>query len=115
MTGVCACCKQHGVIESHHVGRRLYSPICADVCVPCHRILTIWDTERTWQQATDPVWRVALGIIDVLKLAAKREGNQATLARIMILSRQCKSHTGFTIRPSRALAIVGPIGVGPNG
>lgn len=103
MTGVCICCGANGPVESHHVGRRKYSRIVLDVCLPCHSYLTVTDVhERRWSSA-HPVDRISLGMVDVLARFADGIGLPGYGAMARQLARCMGEFSGYRYVPSAVL------------
>lgn len=74
MNAICISCGINGKTERHHVGGRKYSDVVTTVCLPCHEILSAWQTERTWVIGR-PVDRVVIGALDIIRLMLARAGN----------------------------------------
>lgn len=102
MNGVCGCCGDAGPVESHHIGRRGYSDITIDVCLPCHHYLTITDVhERKWA-SEHPADHIALGLLDILT----RFADSLTLYEYGVMGRDLirsmENFSGFRYLPSPA-------------
>jgi hypothetical protein len=116
---ICISCGQSKTVEYHHVARRLHpqgtpcKPHCLTVpaCVPCHQILTVWDSERKWPPSRVKVrpyskpWadRLIAGGLDILRLSAIRYERDSHLSEIADQLEAHRRACRYTVRPSRCL------------
>jgi hypothetical protein len=140
---ICICCSRTGKTEQHHVARRLHSQgtackascVKVPVCISCHQVLTLWDSERSWPaskvkvQAYSRPWanRLVVGALDVFRLAALRESDQLLpvstrksekilqagtykrLNLVMGMIADAQRVMRFTVRPSRVMPDIEPV------
>lgn len=122
---ICTTCGKLRTVEYHHVARRLHSQgtacqahcVTVPVCVPCHRILTIWDAERTWPQtrlkvrAYSQPWgnRLVAGSVDIFRLAALREETGRYLDISQSMLDTVRRSFRFAVRPSQSLPEIDPV------
>jgi hypothetical protein len=96
---VCVCCGVRGHVEWHHVGGRKHSDVVTPVCSPCHRILSAWQSERTWD-IDRPVDRVVVETLDILRMMVRHtDCGDSAIAAVEHMSELIKRSGVFIFRP----------------